>query len=45
MLSLFYKNSDIYSSINTSTKATIFKPQKDTQLLLLKGKLGQFLLE
>lgn len=42
MLSLFYKNSEI--TLTKNTKATIFKPNKDTQVLLLKGKLGQFLL-
>jgi hypothetical protein len=43
MLSLFYKI--LEKKISNDIFITIFKPNKDKQILLIKGKLGQFKLK
>jgi hypothetical protein len=40
MLSIFYKIFE--SKISQDINITIFKPNKEKQIILLKGKLGQF---
>ena len=40
MLSLFYKI--LETKIPEGTFITIFKPNKEKQIILIKGKLGQF---
>jgi hypothetical protein len=43
MLSLFYSTSDI--KIAKNVHLTVLKPESGRQTILVKGKLGQFLIE